>query len=152
MGNSFFKKRKAPKHKGNEEIHDNLPAEDEENYFSGDLMQDSHFLKQLYAYPANIDFMVREFTVYTLEKRAVLFYVPSMTDAQLIEEAIIKPLITTNQVIFDVPSLISAGAVSEEMAINKAVKELNTGETLLLFEGEAQGFYYQNFKGRRQKC
>ena len=70
--------------------------------FSGDLMQDSHYLKQLYSYPINIDFMVREFTIYVMEKRVALFYIPSMTDTKIIEEEIIKPLITTDKVIEDV--------------------------------------------------
>jgi spore germination protein KA len=60
--------------------------------FSGDLMQDSHYLKQLYSYPTNIDFMLREFTTNGMEKRAALFYIPSMTDAKIIEEEINKPL------------------------------------------------------------
>ena len=67
-------------------------------------MQDSHYLKQLYSYPTNIDFMLREFTIYSMEKRVALFYIPSMTDTKIIEEEIIKPLITTNMVIEDVTS------------------------------------------------
>ena len=72
MGNSFLKGRKADEQKQNKVVFDDVDRE-EGKLFSGDFMQDSHYLKQLYSYPTNIDFMVREFTIDTIEKRAVLF-------------------------------------------------------------------------------
>ena len=107
MGNSFFKNKKAVDQKINKVLLDEAVS-NEITRFSGDLMQDSHYLKQLYSYPTNIDFMLREFTIYAMGKRVALFYIPSMTDTKIIEEEIIKPLITTNKVIEDVTSMISA--------------------------------------------
>ena len=85
MGNSFFKGRKADEQKQNKVVFDEVDPE-EVKRFSGDFMQDCHYLKQLYSYPINIDFMVREFTIDSIEKRAILFFIPSMTDTKLIEE------------------------------------------------------------------
>ena len=145
MGNSFFKGRKADEQKQNKVVFDEVDPE-EVKRFSGDFMQDCHYLKQLYSYPINIDFMVREFTIDSIEKRAVLFFIPSMTDAKLIEEEIIKPLITTNIVIQDVPSAISASSISMEQEVKNAIKELNKGETLLLLEGETHVYIINTSK------
>ena len=145
MGNSFFKSRKADDQKINKVVFDEAVS-NEFTRFSGDLIQDSYFLKQLYSYPANIDFMLREFTINGMEKRAALFYIPSMTDAKIIEEEIIKPLITTNKIIDDVTSMISASAISVEKEVKTALKELNRGETLLLLEGETHVYIINTSK------
>ena len=74
MGNSFFKGRKADEQKQNKVVFDEVDPE-EVKRFSGDFMQDCHYLKQLYSYPINIDFMVREFTIYMMEKKSgIVFY------------------------------------------------------------------------------
>ena len=57
MGNSFFKNKKADDQKINKVVLDEAVS-NEITRFSGDLMQDSHYLKQLYSYPTNIDFML----------------------------------------------------------------------------------------------
>ena len=145
MENSFFKNKKAVDQKINKVLLDEAVS-NEITRFSGDLMQDSHYLKQLYSYPTNIDFMLREFTIYAMEKRVVLFYIPSMTDTKIIEEEIIKPLITTNKVIEDVTSMISASAISVEKEVMTAIKELNRGETLLLLEGETHAYIINTSK------
>ena len=113
MGNSFFKEGKAYGQKINKEKLDDLHFE-EGKLFSGDLKQDINHIKRLYSYPTNIDFMLREFTIHMMEKKAALFYIPSLTDVKLVDEEIIRSLITMNQVVQDVPSSISASAISEE--------------------------------------
>ena len=145
MGNSFLKGKKADEQKQNKVVFDDVDRE-EGKLFSGDFMQDSHYLKQLYSYPTNIDFMIREFTIDAIEKRAVLFCIPSITDTKIIEEEIIKPLITTDKVIEDVSSMISASAISAEKEVMTAIKELNRGETLLLLEGETQAYIINTSK------
>ncbi|KAA9022670.1 spore germination protein [Niallia endozanthoxylica] len=94
----------------------------------------------LYSFPNNIDFMLREFTINKMERRAVLFYIPSLTDTKLIDEEIIKPLIMTDKEITDVPSAMSVSSIRTETGIDKAVNGLNTGDTLLLVEGLRHGY------------
>jgi hypothetical protein len=50
MGNSFFKNKKADDQKIDKVVLDEAVS-NEITRFSGDLMQDSHYLKQLYSYP-----------------------------------------------------------------------------------------------------
>ena len=75
-----------------------------------------------------------------------LFFIPSMTDTKIIEEEIIKPLITTNKVIEDVSSMISASSISVEKEVMTAIKELNRGETLLLLKGETHAYIINTSK------
>src|SRR4051812_46400015 len=142
MRNPFFKKSKVYEPELSKEFLDDLSPQNGD-FFSGDFKQDINYIKQLYSFPTNIDFMVREFSVHLMGKKSVLFYIPSLTDTKLIDEEIIKPLIMTDKVIQDVPSAISVGAVREEKAVSKAVKELNAGNTLLLFEGQTQTYIIQ---------
>src|SRR3954452_10691724 len=113
MGNTFFKKNKVYEPEISKEFLDELSPQNG-NFFSGDFKQDINHIKRLYSFPTNIDFMVREFSVHMMGKKAVLFYIPSLTDAKLIDEEVIKPLIITDKVIQDVPSSISVSDIREE--------------------------------------
>ena len=135
MGNSFFKKNKVFKSKMSEESSNPVSPQNGE-CFSGDLQHDVLIINQLYASPINVDFMLREFTIPMMGKKAALFYIPSLTDTRLIDEEIIKPLIMSDKVIEDISSSVSVSAIQEEKDMNKAIKELNTGDTLLLVEGQ----------------
>lgn len=145
MRNSFFKKRKLYKLEMSKECLDDASPQNAK-FFSGDINLDLTIIRQIYSFPTNIDFMIREFTIHSLGKKAVLFYIPSLADAKLIDEEIIRSLITTVEVIEDVRSAISASGVSDVREINNAIKELNTGETLLLIEGQAQGYIIKTSK------
>lgn len=139
MKNLFFKKRKAFVSEMSKEFAGNISDQHYE-FFSGDLEQDINYLKRLYSFPANIDFMLREFTINKLERKAVLFYIPSLTDTKLIDDAIIRPLIMNDKEITDVTSAVSVSAIRTESEIDKAVKDLNTGDSLLLVEGQRHAY------------
>jgi spore germination protein KA len=136
MSRNLFKKSKIFKSERSKEFLDHEPVING-NYFSGDLSKDELIIKQLYAFPENIDFKVRQLPIPRMGKGAVIFYIPSLTDVKMVDEHIIKPLLTTSDTAAkEVSSIISASAINEEQEINKAIKELNTGNTLLLIEGE----------------
>ncbi|WP_428912292.1 spore germination protein [Niallia sp. Krafla_26] len=143
---SFFKKRKAYKRQINNEMPDEGANPEKGTFFSGDLQNDIPHINQLYSYPENIDFVLREFTIQTIGKKAALFYIPSLTDEQLIDGGIIKPLITKDKDILDVPSSISVTAVREEKEVEKAIKDLNTGDTLLMVEGQTHAYIIKTAK------
>lgn len=145
MRKPFLNKGKVNKPKMSQELLDDLSPQ-KGNDFSGDLQYNIIKIKKLYSFPINIDFVIREFTVNKIEKKVALFYIPSLTDAKLIDEEIIKPLIMNDNVIQDVPSSISVSAVSEEKEVDKAIKELNTGNTLLLVEGEVKSYIIHTAK------
>lgn len=119
-------------------IEEQSPQSD--HYFSGDVKKDELKIKQLYSFPKNVDFMVREFTIPTICRKAVIFYIPSLADAKMIDEQIMKPLIMVEHPITNISSAISVSALNEVLEINLAIKDLNTGDTLLLVEGDARGY------------
>lgn len=145
MRNSFFKKNKAFKSETSEEISADIRKQ-KGTYFSEDIEWDIQHIKELFSYPKNIDFMVREFTIYSLQKKAALFFIPSLTDTNLINEDIIKPLIMSEKIIEDIPSAVSVSAIKQEKEMRKAIQELNTGETLLLLEGEPYAYVIKTSK------
>ena len=121
-------------------IEDITQSPEKDQCFSGVLEPDIKIIKDLYSYPTNIDFMFREFTIHSMGKKAVLFYIPSMTDAKLVDEEIIKPLILVDKYFQDIPSSLSISAIHEVKELNNAIKEMNTGNTLLLVENERHGY------------
>jgi spore germination protein KA len=136
MRNSFFKRSRGfvSDVKKKEIPDDDLDVQNVE-VFSGDINNEKNYIKELYSFPKNIDFMVREFTINRMEKKAVLFYIPSLSDAVLIDGDIIKPLIMSDKEIKDIPSSVSVSAIREEKEVSTAIKEMNTGNTVLLIEG-----------------
>jgi spore germination protein KA len=58
-------------------------------------------------------------------------------DVKMVDEHIIKPLLMDGgQSAKGVALIISTSAINEEKSLNKAIEELNTGNTLLLIDGE----------------
>ncbi len=139
MRSKFSKKSRASTSEMSQKSPNQIDSQKNGQHFSGDVQQDVLTIQKLYSYPINVDFTLREFTIDMLEKKkAALFYIPSLTDSKLIEEEIIKPLIMSGKVIEDIPSFVSVSAIHEEAELCKAIKELNTGDTLLLVEGHCQ--------------
>lgn len=140
MKNSFFKKKNKvfKKEISEESIGDSVP--EKRKFFSKDFHHNTDYIKQLYWYPENIDFAYREFTIKATGKKAALFYIPSLANTELIGEAIITPLATTDKCIEDVPSSIGVSSIRVEKEKCKVVEGLNAGDTLLLIEGEFQAY------------
>lgn len=147
MTNSFFKKNKVFKSEMSKELREDfIPGPEKDPCFSGVLEVDTNIIKKIYSYPINVDFMIREFSIYKMGKKAALFYIPTLTDVEKIEEEIIKPLILTDKVVQDVISSLSVSSIHVEEVLNNAIKEMNTGNTLLLVEGESYGYIIKTDK------
>lgn len=137
MKNHFFKNSNRFKFETSKEKLD-FEKENKTDSFSGDLLKDEKILKNLYLFPQNIDFRVRQLTIPIMGKKGVIFYIPSLTDVKMVDEHIIKPLLMERgQSAKEVAFIISASAINEEKSLNKAIEDLNTGNTLLLIEGES---------------
>lgn len=145
MRNSFFKKNGAFRSETSKDISTDISAE-KGTHFSDDLDWNVEHLKALYSYPKNVDFTVREFTVNSLQRRVVLLFIPSLTDATLVHEDIIKPLIMSDKPIEDVSSAISVSGIKRERKIRAAIEEMNVGETLLFIEEDPQSFVLKTSK------
>jgi spore germination protein KA len=140
LKNQFFKKKfmnKPPEKINQEQI------KDEEERFTGDLQIDVERIKQLYTYPKNSDFIIRDFFMETIGKLAVVCFIPSIVDSKVVEEELLKPLLTTNKITDQMESIASVSAVSREKEVMKAVDSLNTGEALLLLEGERNPYLFR---------
>jgi spore germination protein KA len=136
MKRKFFKKSDIFKSETSKELLDDESVI-KGNSFSGDISIDALIIKQLYFFPQNVDFKVRHLKIAMMEKEAVIFYIPSLTDLNMVDEHIIKPLLlNSNKEAKEVSSIISASSINEEPKIKKAIKELNTGNTLLIIDGE----------------
>ncbi|WP_442596522.1 spore germination protein [Neobacillus sp. D3-1R] len=123
-------------HKEKDNKKEKPPQPEDQAEFSGNFEIDKCILMKRYAYPDNKDFMVREFTLYPLRKKGALFYVPSISNSNIIDEEILKPLIMGDKAVRDIPSLLTGSAVKEEKVISNAIKEINAGDTVLFLEGE----------------
>jgi spore germination protein KA len=142
MKNPFFKNNTHSNKNTTQDSSNGKDSTDVE-YFTGDLKTDANRIKHIYSYPKNEDFLVREFFLDFIGKKAVLFSIPSITDSKVIEEEIIKPLLTTYKAMKDIASIVSVSAISKEKDVNQTVKSLNTGESLLLLDGERTAYLFR---------
>ncbi|MDQ0229990.1 spore germination protein [Metabacillus malikii] len=129
----FFKNNKE--HKKDDTNKSSDKTNQDEKHLSWDIQKDVELIKEIYSVPENIDFVVREFTLKMNSKKAAIFFIPSLTDVKLIEEQLIKPLIL-HETETEIPSSISISSLKEETSLKNILKELNSGETVLLVEGE----------------
>ncbi|WP_237389762.1 spore germination protein [Bacillus sp. USDA818B3_A] len=104
---------------------------------------DEERMEQIYNFPENVDLIVRKFKIESIGKKGVLFSVPSISDSYVIEEEIIKPLLSSSTNSKDIPSMVSVSSINETKEVKEAVKSLNIGETLLLLEGSRTVYLFR---------
>ena len=103
---TFFKKKEEYANEISEELTEDLSPKSK-GEFTGDFEIDIKTISNAHSSPLNTDFTIREFSIYSSRKKAVLFYIPSLAEKKQIEEEIIKPLIMSENETEDVESTIA---------------------------------------------
>lgn len=125
---------------------------------TSNLKDNSDKLKELFSYPTNIDFTIKDLYIKSLNKDAMLFYLNGMVKKEKIEEHIIKPLmwknisISTKIPLSDIEKKILTTIESNRFNNLKVISEdLLKGHVVVLIDGYkealsivATGFEYRN--------
>ncbi|XQY90889.1 spore germination protein [Metabacillus sp. HB246100] len=114
--------------------------------FSEDYVKNIDMLKELFYFPENQDFIIRELFIDSLQKKATLLFLTGMSDVQTIESEILTPLMQQRAPLeksvdsYEISSflknhIMSSQTVEEVETMEDGKKELLMGNSLLLVEG-----------------
>lgn len=110
---------------------------------SFDLAKNIAYLKQIFCFPLNKDFSIREVHIKAINRKGILMFLQGMADVNSIEKQVITPLVRETialedktDILTDLSSKILTGkGVNKTKNLSNIVKEIVNGNTVLLIEG-----------------
>ncbi|MBY6051778.1 spore germination protein [Cytobacillus firmus] len=122
----------------------------EERNIDSDVDQTVQKLKSIYSIPDNMDVKVRTFHIGGLNRKAAIFYISTISDTKIIEEHLLQPLLLNKDSSKEIRDIVSAQSLTAVEGIGDVLKELNTGNTALLVDGDQKAYIISsnNFQGR----
>ncbi|MFD2043912.1 spore germination protein [Ornithinibacillus salinisoli] len=120
-----------------------------EIHLDGDLEQTLKTFKQIYSYPDNHDFIIRNIHISGMNKKASLLYIRTITDSSLIDQHILRPLLINNSS-DKIEDIVSIQSVDTKKIIKDILPEINKGSAALIIEDESQAYLFgvTKFEGR----
>ncbi|WP_163969707.1 spore germination protein [Oceanobacillus halotolerans] len=114
------------------------------------LQKNTQTFQSIYSYPDNQDVKIRELHIGGLNKKATVIFISTITDTNIIEQHIIRPLIENSAESKSIKDIVSVQTVATESQIKKILSKINSGNAALLIDGEeqAQIFNVSSFEGR----
>lgn len=101
-----------------------------------------NILKEIFHFPLNSDFMIREVRVHVLDARGALVYLNGMTDEEVLEKNIIKPLINKeieidrrNSLEITMNNTMNIKGLKSLISFENVVNNILNGETVLVLDG-----------------
>ena len=110
---------------------------------SSNFDQNLETFKALYSVPKNIDVKVREITIRSLNRRAFVIFLSTMTKVDYIQEGIIEDLVENADSHKSIPDIVSHPILQTADIIGDIVLGINSGSTALFVEGENQCFLFE---------
>ncbi len=125
----------------NDEIISDLRPDEETLTY--DLKENVSFLKKVFCYPINHDFIIRQIYIKSIKRQAVLIFLQGMVDVDTIEKQIIKPLLEDNTEVNearDIASSLISKIITGKNAyktdrFKQVTKEIVNGNSALLIQG-----------------
>ncbi|SET28099.1 spore germination protein KA [Oceanobacillus limi] len=114
------------------------------------LEQTLDIFKKIYTYPHNQDFKVRNLHIGGSNKKAAILFINTVTDTKIIEENVIKPLLSNNDSDKKIDDIVSVLSISTECKIKNVLTNLNKGSAILLVDDDSKAYILSaaNFEGR----
>ncbi|MBU7592569.1 spore germination protein [Metabacillus halosaccharovorans] len=88
-------------------------------------------LKELYSYPLNDDFKIRELFLEQKGKRLFITYLSPIVDSEKLRDSVINPLINTGE-LSQIPSILYSEEVRNIDSLSDGVMAINNGSALVI--------------------
>lgn len=134
----FNKKQPNFKEKSNES-----EIELKKQVISSNLDQTIEIFKSIYSVPDNIDVKTREFTIGTLNKRAFLIFLSTMTKLEYIQTGIIKSLLENSEPHKNISDIVSHPLLKTVNKIEDIILGINSGFAALFIEGDKECYLFE---------
>ncbi|HAM81302.1 spore germination protein [Ornithinibacillus bavariensis] len=114
------------------------------------LEQTLKIFREIYTVPTNHDVIIRNLSIPGKDKPAAIIFIKTITNPQIIEQNIIKPLQSSTEPFQSIEDIVSAQSISTENNINQIATKINNGNVALFIEGEDLAFLFDasNFESR----
>lgn len=121
-----------------------------EQDITSNLDKTTDTFKTIYSYPDNQDVKFRDIQIGSSEKKAVIVFINTITDPNVVEKQILSPLLLNNEQSRKMDDIISAQSVNSIKKVRDILKQINSGNVALFVQGEKQAFIISasNFQGR----
>ena len=103
-------------------------------------------IKDIYHFPLNEDVVIRDLDILSLKKKASLVTIKSLGDMSFIERSIIQPLLNNSNGIQDITDIVTVPSVKELQTIEEAIIEMNSGNAILLIDGQTSVYAFSTSK------
>ncbi|MEH6949158.1 spore germination protein [Bacillus sp. JJ634] len=110
---------------------------------SSNFNQNLETFKALYSVPKNIDVKVREITIGSLNRRAFIMYLSTMTKVDYIQKGIVEDLIENTDSHKYIPDIVSHSVLQTVEIIEDILLGINSGSAALFVEGETQCYLFE---------
>lgn len=106
--------------------------------------------KKIYSVPDNQDVIIREFQIGSLNKKAATLSIETITDSTLIDEHVLRPLLSNKDSSKKIVDIIEMGDISTFRIIDEIIQKINDGNIVLFVDGlnSAYCISASNFKGK----
>lgn len=106
-------------------------------------------MKEIYNFPINKDFNIREFYFKKTKIKGALFYYTSIISENTLNTSILRPLLAEGDNT-DISSIVSVGKLEKVQSIKNIVSAINSGNVVLIIDGQeiAHSFQTSDFKHR----
>lgn len=96
-------------------------------------------IKELYSYPLNEDFKIRELFIEQQRKRVFIVYLSPIIESQKLRESVINPLINMKENTH-IPSILHSEEVRKIDSLQDGVMAINNGSALIMEEEQEIGY------------
>ena len=104
--------------------------------------QNLEILKDLYSVPINLDVSIREFTIRSLNRRAFIIYLATMTKVDYIQSGIMERLVENQDANRSIPDIVSSPVLKTAETIEDIVSAINLGSTALFVDGDMHCYLF----------
>ncbi|MFS0861644.1 spore germination protein [Fredinandcohnia sp. 179-A 10B2 NHS] len=117
-----------------------------------DVVLDSNIstLKEIYSIPDNSDVKLHNITINGLNKNAVLCFISTIIDAQIVNSQVIKPLLENQDGSKTIENIVAIQSIQAIQTISEAVQGINSGSSVLFIDGDENAYIFAttNFQAR----
>ncbi|WP_226536772.1 spore germination protein [Fictibacillus halophilus] len=151
--NSIFQKILNRKNQASQSFNEKNSNEDisrKKQSIPNNLETVIEIFSEIYSVPKNNDVNIRNFQVLGIDKKASLLFINTITDTNIIEEHIIKPLQQIQEPSQKIDNIVNVQGFKIEHVVEDVLIEVNKGNAALFIDGESVAYILSvsNFQGR----
>lgn len=104
------------------------------------LEESINIFKKIYSVPENQDVIIREFHIETMNKKAAIFAIATITDSNLIEDYILRPLLSNKDSDKEILDVLEIQEIAKTEMIEEIIYKINNGNAVLFVDGLKSAF------------